>query len=337
MDPNGAALRATRERTAARVARTAAHVIGGAAVCVSALVVLAWLAGRIASDRWWWSQWLLWIPTPAAAAALLLALLAQAGMRLPRGARRRLRAGLAAALLACAGHVAAIEHKLWRGGPEAASGLRLLHWNINHTTEGLDDRYAEAIAARSADLMVISNAAARHRAALAPRLAGRFGEPRIIGSFTVYSTLAVREARVLVYSEGCVVALVRLDGAAVDRGEAVVYLVDLPSPPQTPRMVQSRRVRALLDGLNPPPPPPDIVIGDFNMTRGSAALQALFPSLHHAADEAGRGIHATFHRAFPLYHIDHVLLSTGWSAIDYATPDPGVGRHRMQEAVVSRP
>ena len=34
------------------------------ATVVAAIVCVAWLIGRIVSDRYGWSQWLLWIPTP---------------------------------------------------------------------------------------------------------------------------------------------------------------------------------------------------------------------------------------------------------------------------------
>ncbi len=43
-------------------------------VAVAVTVLAAWLAGRLVSDHFGWSQWLQWIPTPAA-------LLAAAGRR----------------------------------------------------------------------------------------------------------------------------------------------------------------------------------------------------------------------------------------------------------------
>ena len=77
-------------------------------------------------------------------------------------------------------------------------------------------------------------------------------------------------------------------------------------------------------------PPPDIVVGDFNMTRGSASVKALVPGLAHAYDQAGRGYGATFRRDFPLYHLDHTLLSGTLTATDYAVVDLGIGRHLGQ-------
>jgi endonuclease/exonuclease/phosphatase family metal-dependent hydrolase len=77
-------------------------------------------------------------------------------------------------------------------------------------------------------------------------------------------------------------------------------------------------------------PPPDIVVGDFNMTRGSASVRTLFPGLTHAFDQAGRGYGATFRRGFPLYHLDHTLLADTVQATDYALVDLGIGRHLAQ-------
>ncbi len=90
----------------------------------------------------------------------------------------------------------------------------------------------------------------------------------------------------------------------------------------------ARSARRMLDGTTAAPP--DVVVGDFNMTRGSYAVRTLFPGLEHAYDQAGRSYGATFHRAFPLVHIDHVLLGEQLRATSYQLPDPGVGRHLYQ-------
>jgi endonuclease/exonuclease/phosphatase family metal-dependent hydrolase len=135
----------------------------------------------------------------------------------------------------------------------------------------------------------------------------------------------------------------------IDTNEAlgrplIVYAVDLPSNPRQPRMELARRLRTMLDhpahfgGPAPDPlPTPDVVIGDFNMTRGSASIDALFPDLRHAFDEAGHGYSATFHRGWllPLYHIDHMLLGPGVHALRYEITDRGVSRHRSQEAWIA--
>jgi hypothetical protein len=72
------------------------------------------------------------------------------------------------------------------------------------------------------------------------------------------------------------------------------------------------------------------VVGDFNMTRGSTSMNALFPGFAHAWDQAGRGYGATFPRGFPLYHLDHTLLADTVQATDYTLVDLGIGRHLAQ-------
>ena len=53
-------------------ARTIWTILGITATVIAAAVLVAWLAGRVISDRYGWSQWLLWIPTPAVLPAVLV-------------------------------------------------------------------------------------------------------------------------------------------------------------------------------------------------------------------------------------------------------------------------
>jgi endonuclease/exonuclease/phosphatase family metal-dependent hydrolase len=108
----------------------------------------------------------------------------------------------------------------------------------------------------------------------------------------------------------------------------VILLVDMPSEPMLPRMELALRLARLLRDADAPAP--DLVVGDLNITRGSASLGALFSDLRHAYDEAGHGYGASFHRRFPLYHIDHMLLGPTIHASRYDLIDTGVGRHRVQ-------
>jgi len=93
------------------------------------------------------------------------------------------------------------------------------------------------------------------------------------------------------------------------------------------------RVRRLLDESSAPAP--DVVVGDFNMTRDGTALNRIFPDLHHAFNEGGHGYGATFHRRFPLFHIDHVLLTGDLQCSRYDIIDGQVGRHRAQVAWIT--
>ena len=93
-----------------------------------------------------------------------------------------------------------------------------------------------------------------------------------------------------------------------------------------------RGVRAMLDETIVDPP--DVIVGDFNIVRGSASLAHLFPGYRHAYDEAGRGYGASFLRSLPLYHIDNMLLGPNVRAQSYRLHYPGFGWHWVQVAEI---
>ena len=76
-------------------------------------------------------------------------------------------------------------------------------------------------------------------------------------------------------------------------------------------------------------PAPDLVIGDFNIPRGSASLATLFPEYQNAFDTAGIGYGATF-PAISLYHIDNTLHAPEVPVQQYFISDASLGPHRAQ-------
>jgi hypothetical protein len=108
---------------------------------------------------------------------------------------------------------------------------------------------------------------------------------------------------------------------------------DLPSEPGIGRMAHLRKVRQMI--LDSGEAFADVALGDFNVTRGSASLRALFPNMRNAFDDAGHGYAATYYRPTPLFHIDNILLDASVMATDYFTVDPGFGRHRAQLARIT--
>jgi hypothetical protein len=46
-------------------ARTIRTILGITCTVIAVTVLVAWLTGRVISDRFGWSQWLLWMPTLA--------------------------------------------------------------------------------------------------------------------------------------------------------------------------------------------------------------------------------------------------------------------------------
>ncbi|MHC4129139.1 MAG: endonuclease/exonuclease/phosphatase family protein [Planctomycetota bacterium] len=309
-------------------ARTIWSILGIACTVIAAILLAAWLLGRVVSDRFAWSQWLLWMPTPA---VLLAAGLGLAGACRPaREARQRRRrlAAWAAAGAAVAVYFIAFEHRFLRRSAGDRGQLTLLHSPVHPGP--IKDRapYVDRLVDLGADLTVLSSR-------VSPRDVQRIEERRdgpvevvTIWPFMVISELPILEARPLVASAGINIAIFRIDAGARLGRPIVLLAVDLPSDPKRARHGIALTARRMLDAVAAPPP--DIVVGDFNMTRGSASVQALFPGLAHAYDQAGRGYGATFRRGFPLYHLDHTLLSGTLTATDYAVVDLGIGRHLGQ-------
>jgi hypothetical protein len=314
-------------------ARTIGTVAGTAGTLVAAAALAAWLLGRVASDRYAWSQWLLWIPTPAMLPVVLLGL--AAALRPTRDPRRRTRRlatwGVLGAALAL--YFLAIEHRFLRFGGRDRTGLSILHSSIYPGRVKGQDPYVDRLIAAGADVIVLSNQVG---ALEAQRLAEALGGSVTIRSlppFMVISRPPIVQFRPLVVNGEIRITLFRLDAVPKLGRELTLYVVDLPSDPKLPRHEMALAVRRMLDGVEAPPP--DIVVGDFNMTHGSASLAALFPGLTHAYAQAGRGYGATFPRALPLYHLDHALLSDPFMAADYELIDLGTGRHLAQRVVVT--
>ncbi|MFK7882765.1 MAG: hypothetical protein AB8F26_01100 [Phycisphaerales bacterium] len=138
----------------------------------------------------------------------------------------------------------------------------------------------------------------------------------------------------------------------------VVWLVDLPSDPETWRMDSMREMRGVIqawDGRAFLPeddgwgrvlsdggfPTPDLVIGDFNALRGSASVDVLAPGYQDAFDAAGRGfgrswLPSTKNKLLrqPIkltnWQIDLAMVAPDWRTVGYELVNPGRGPHWVQ-------
>jgi endonuclease/exonuclease/phosphatase family metal-dependent hydrolase len=77
-------------------------------------------------------------------------------------------------------------------------------------------------------------------------------------------------------------------------------------------------------------PPPDLIVGDFNIPRGSASLRNLTADFVNAYSQGGFGPSGTWPRRWPLVHIDQAFVGSSLRAARYRVIDPGAGGHRMQ-------
>jgi hypothetical protein len=342
-----------RERRcgAARVLGAAARLIlrgaAAAALWLPALVLAAWLLGRVASDRWSWSQWLAWIPTPAALVACAAGALAgrgavrrrvqAAGPRAGAG-RRGFRGAVLArparawgVLLAATGAwFAFVEHRLHRLGGTSPQGLRLLHWNASVADPRRAPPFRAALAPVAADVLIITDGDGLLLDPSFREWAQGRGRVLTMGPFTAITDRPIHEWRHIAAAGD--IHVVRLVVEGTTGGPVSLWLMDLPSNPRVPRMALMRRVRRMLETVDAQWP--DVIIGDLNVSRGAASLRHLAPGYRDAFDLAGRGYGATFPRAFPLYHIDQALAAPGVRVEGYEALDFGIGRHLAQRVVL---
>jgi len=255
----------------------ALRVVGGGAAWCAALVLLAWVVGRVASDRWLWSQFLSWIPSLVALCGglVLVAISWTLGAlsRRARGGRawrRRTvfeRAGVV--LLAACGlllvWMVGVEWRayryvtgLWAGN--GGEGLRLVYWNPATPIPGFVERLAE----EEADLYAIANQPGHRdveslRDVMMDRERGwtsvRAGRMACVSKLPILRWAFLRsavEGRVWFGSRRVV------DGREVVRREAaralfvevewegeplVIWIVDVPSDPLLHRPAMLRSIR----------------------------------------------------------------------------------------------
>jgi len=135
-------------------------------------------------------------------------------------------------------------------------------------------------------------------------------------------------------------------------GPLILWAIDLPSDPELARYPLAKSAGESIaawqgavryvDGEEhhferadtPGFPPPDIIVGDFNIPRGSASLDAFLDAagaegMHNAFDLAGVGWRRTWPRERPVWAIDQCFVSDRLQARSLATPDPGFGGHRV--------
>lgn len=302
-----------------------------AAAVALMVCVAAWLVGRVATDRFLWSQFLFWIPTVAALIASLIASLLM--LPAPPSRRwRRIARGSALITVAIALYWSLLDHRLLRLPVAGAFGeptIAILHCNLHWPGKRAAPEVIEFLRDRSEDLVLFSEPGWLLLQNRGAALEAAGWQVVRVPHFAVLSRLPIVEWRPLVAAEGMAFTLLRIDGSTIGRPTLSICLVDLPSEPRTPRMALARTARALLDEVGAPEF--DLVAGDFNMTRDGAAIATLFPNFSHAFHQAGRGFGATYPATRPLWHIDHILIGPSLRAVDYRLIRLPVSLHLGQE------
>jgi hypothetical protein len=147
---------------------------------------------------------------------------------------------------------------------------------------------------------------------------------------------------------------VELDASARLGRSIVVWIIDMPSDLMLPRWKIAGQARSAIDSFPGPVfewdgaqwsapnphtagfPAPDLIVGDFNIPRGSASLRRIVGNATNAFDESGLGYAASFPRSRPLVHIDQSFVNGPCKALKYDILVPPEGTHRAQLVVVGR-
>jgi len=142
----------------------------------------------------------------------------------------------------------------------------------------------------------------------------------------------------------------------------VVWVIDLPSDPAIPRVEMTRSAADAIQALVGPAmtmiegtptveplnttgfPEPDIIIGDFNIPRGSWSLGAITEPLSNAWTDGwlgmglggGVGPLGSWPRTKPVFHIDQTFLARDLRSCSYELIDLGVGMHRAQVVGIAK-
>jgi len=285
-------------------------------------LLLLWCIGILVSDQWTWSQWLAWIPTPL---VILLLVISSGVYQVVKNKTSAVALGLLAiALLAwfCFG-----ENHLFRNTGTVGK-IKIVGWTMSHSKKTVAKESAEIIVGLRGDITLLTHGWYVRGEPNIQEWLGDQGYTVVNSQFTLLTKYTPLDVQTLIAADGMYLSSFVLD-TTQDIGDVlVVWAIDLPSSVSQSKMDIAIRVRQLLDSVSSTPP--DLVIGDFNMTRNSAAIVHMFPTLHDVAETAGSGLLASFPAPFPLYLIDHVLMNSQYRATSYELINPHLGRHQIQ-------
>jgi len=321
-----------------RLAAAAAHALAWVFTVAAVLLSVLWGVGRVLTDTVPSLQQLHWIPTVVALTVTVLALVL-AALCVRSTAQRKWRNALW--IIACL-QAAVLLLQDWRPltSPIVVTAgttpIRISHVNANWPGADAVERakeYSSSLQAAwggaGADVLFISEVGSMLSIEAQKPLLCADCHTIFVGRFGVVSRVPVVRATPLIDDGKIAVSWVDF-GPWEGNAPFAVMLVDLPSDPALSRRDVIGRMSVALRGRMSGDP--DIVVGDFNVARGSGSVASLWPRHTEAFAAQGRGWGASFPRRLPLWHIDLMLTGGRVKIVDYSVRDPGAGKHSMQFA-----
>ena len=300
------------------------NTLGSVLLLIALVLLVAWLIGLICSDRWIWTQWLSWIPSLV---LIPVGLFWLGGVAMVR----RLRPHWPWGVVLCLVGPMVFFFLNWRPADEHANeprpGITISQWTLGTILED-EDAYAQPLVALDSDISLIEGGRRVRWSDTIREWLGPDHTPLSTGIFSVFTRLPVQQLRSSIWSEGIHVARFDVEGPGFEAAPLKLLLVDLPSAPSRSRWEIAQRLQDLLTKVDQEEV--DLVIGDFNMPSGSAALSSLFPKYTRAWATSGEGWGPTYPRTWPVARLDHILVGPDVQLTELRTIDPGIGRHRLQ-------
>jgi hypothetical protein len=297
------------------------------AVFFAIVTFVLWFLGVLLSDRWVWSQWLAWIPTP-----VVLFFFVIAGAFCICTKKRAFALAIGGGAIVVSIWCCCVEHHLLSNRGNAGA-IKIVAWTMSHSKKAVAKQSADIVVELNGDITLLTHGwFVRGEPAIREWL-GQSGHKVINSQFTLLTKFTPLKVQTLIASDGIYISEFILDTTAILGDVLVVWAIDLPSAVSSSKMEIANRVLRLLQTVDTTEP--DIVIGDFNMTRNGFAIQTMFPELHDVAIDSGVGVLASFPVEYPLYHIDHVLIGSQLRAANYKLINPHIGRHRIQVAEIN--
>ena len=273
-------------------------------------VWIVWIVGQVMRDRTFLTGLCFYLPTPIVLAATLIATIT-----LRRTSKVAFFCGVAFTVIT-AGHIASVEHRFWeKAGERGGTTLRLVHWNIFRGYAG-SDRIRQVAEDIAADIYILSEVPDDFMLADETLTQLRLGNMLVAAKGNLskprkLSTLDGLRAFQLTWS--------------TPHGPLRLFAVDMDSSITIHRNPLLTQLTALIDEQQP-----DLIVGDFNAPRRSAALAQLPAEYKHAYESCGSGWSSTWPVPIPLYAIDQSIHRSTIRPIRYELRSTTLSDHRQQ-------